>query len=974
MPLWRAGPCPQASDAFEEISVSSTSQLPPPTVPTPPEPPRSASLDLAAELAAALAADPPRAELLEVARHGAEAHARFQRMMTEAHLEYLRVIKAILAGRSPAAPTGKAGPPATAPGSVPAQPDRHSPLPPVPAATDPARSGPEAGSTPAADGLVADGPPSDGQGAGTPTADTPGADGAETTVGAAARPAEPDTGRDRIAPAAGDRPAHHAPTLLHSLLPRTESPIAPDDDPDTDLTDPAEARVPGRLRPTPLPESAPDEDAVAVELIDTFDPDQLELPLAPIAPLAEADDETGVPRLTPFWAETALGGLALPGLDAGTINVVDGGSGLAEAVVAELDKRGLEATVAERPGPGGVLFLGGMATPVSPQEAIDMQLAALTLAREGRDRGIFVTVADTSAGPAAAWLGGFGGLVATVAHERRATSVVAVECERGDRSPGVLATLLADELTRGAGAQRVRLAADGTRTVGHLGPAADGTRRERRITSESVIVVSGGARGVSGAAAVQLARAAAPRLVLLGRTPLIAEPEGLADAVDEKSLLRKLAAGTGGPDGLAGMRTRARAMLASREVRATLDACIAAGAGVRYICADVRDTAAVAAGLEQVRAAWGPITGLVHGAGVSTERVLREKTSDEVATVVGTKLTGLLSLLQATAHDPLETLVLFSSVVGWHGGYGQGDLALASAALDRIAAAEQQRRPGCLVRSLAWGPTSSAAAFVAELGVDGPAHVVLDLAPGRPERGQLTTVAISDETHPWLTDHRPKGIPILPLAAGLGWMAAAAGVRGKYAALTGVRVLRPVVTERPQIIKIAVTGREVSLSNGAGDACFRAGFGPAGPDHQWRPTGDPARFPGSTLYEGRPLFQGPRLHVVRSLGELGPEGVVGTVLGARAMGWAEDDLPVDLAALDGALQLAGVWAMDEHRPALPLALAECRIHRWGRLPGTALGIVSGGRRDETVRCDVALVGPDGEVWVELLGVEFVALP
>ncbi|MET0496490.1 MAG: SDR family NAD(P)-dependent oxidoreductase [Actinoplanes sp.] len=954
--------------------MSSTSQLPPPTVPTPPELPRSAALDLAAELAAALAADPPRAELLEVARHGAEAHARFQRLMTEAHLEYLRVIKAILAGRSPApAPAAKTGPPATAPGGVPAQTDRHSPPQPVPAATDPVRSGPRAGSAPAADGLISDGlisdgPAPDGQGTGTPTADAPGADapgadGPETTGGAgpaAARPAEPDT--DRAAPAAGERPAHHAPTLLHGLLPRT------------DPTGPADAGEPGRLRPTPLPEPASDEDAGPVELIDAFDPDQLELPIAPIAALAEADDETGVPRLTPFWAETALGGLALPGLDSGTINVVDGGSGLAEAVVAELDKRGLEATVAERPGPGGVLFLGGMATPVSPKEAIDMQLAALTLAREGRDRGIFVTVADTSAGPAAAWLGGFGGLVATVAQERRATSVVAVECERGDRSPGVLATLVADELTRGAGAQRVKLAADGTRTVGHLGPAADGTKRERRITSESVIVVSGGARGVSGAAAVQLARAAAPRLVLLGRTPLIAEPEGLADAVDEKSLLRKLAAGTGGPDGLAGMRARARAMLASREVRATLDACIAAGAGVRYICADVRDTAAVAAGLEQVRAAWGPITGLVHGAGVSTERVLREKTSDEVATVVGTKLTGLLSLLQATAHDPLETLVLFSSVVGWHGGYGQGDLALASAALDRIAAAEQQRRPGCLVRSLAWGPTSSAAAFVAELGVDGPAHVVLDLSPGQPERGQLTTVAISDETHPWLTEHRPKGIPILPLAAGLGWMAAAAGVRGKYAALTGVRVLRPVVTERPQIIKIAVTGREVSLSNGAGDACFRATFGPAGPDHQWRPTGDPARFPGSTLYEGRPLFQGPRLHVVRSLGELGPEGVVGTVLGARAMGWPEDDLPVDLAALDGALQLAGVWAMDEHRPALPLALAECRIHRWGRLPGTALGIVSGGRRDETARCDVALVGPDGEVWVELLGVEFVALP
>jgi hypothetical protein len=98
------------------------------------------------------------------------------------------------------------------------------------------------------------------------------------------------------------------------------------------------------------------------------------------------------------------------------------------------------------------------------------------------------------------------------------------------------------------------------------------------------------------------------------------------------------------------------------------------------------------------------------------------------------------------------------------------------------------------------------------------------------------------------------------------------------------------------------------------------------------------------------------------------------VFGAGAMGWAEDDLPVDLAALDGTVQLSGVWAMDEHRPVLPMGVAECRIHRWGRLPGPALCVVADGRRDDLgARCDAALVGPDGELWMELLGIEFVAL-
>jgi hypothetical protein len=91
------------------------------------------------------------------------------------------------------------------------------------------------------------------------------------------------------------------------------------------------------------------------------------------------------------------------------------------------------------------------------------------------------------------------------------------------------------------------------------------------------------------------------------------------------------------------------------------------------------------------------------------------------------------------------------------------------------------------------------------------------------------------------------------------------------------------------------------------------------------------------------------------------------------MGWPDDDLPVDLAALDGALQLSGVWAMDEHRPVLPMGVAECRIHRWGRLPGPALCIVADGHRDDRgACCDAALVGPDGELWAELLGIEFVS--
>ncbi|GAA3904501.1 KR domain-containing protein [Actinoplanes auranticolor] len=1028
-------------------------------MPSTPHVPQSAAPVSAAP---AQSPDPPGWETLELARHSAEAHATFQRLMTEAHLEYLRVIEALTGRpaepdrptRAPAnTPAGRWAAPATSPNrrawpaagtnrrAEPVTGAEHRAGPQPPATGAEHRTGtlrPTAGPDPRAGAL----PPAAGtdQRAGTmppaagvdhragpvpPTPDTERRTGLPAepqgpATSPTAVPAQPDrqgTATETVAPDATTErdPGEAAPAAETAEAART----APADGTTaTDATGPGEATERDPMDPDPadtgfIEPTFPglagfDFGAAPADPADLTQADPADLTHADPAGLTHADpagflrtrpsgltqtgpQEVDVVRLTMSWAQTPLGGLAPPGLHAGPVHVVDGGSGLATAVAAELTARGLAAEVATHPGLGGVIFLGGMARPASTEEAIQAQLTALWLARNGKDRGIFVTVADTVSGRAGAWLGGLVGLVGAVGRDRPSASAIAIECERGDRDPAAVAVLIADELTRGAGAQRVRVAADGTRSVGRLVSAGAGAPRERIIGPDSVIVASGEARGFCGAALVELARSARCRLVLLGRTPLAAEPEHLAGAADEVSLMRKFAAGTGGPDGLAGMRLRARAVLATREIRQTIAACVAAGAEARYVHADDRDADRLMAELDLVRSEWGPITGVLHCAEVVADRRPGEKSAADADRALSTHLAGLPALLAATAQDPLDTLMLFSSVAGWSGDLGDGTQALIGATLDRIAEAEQRRRPGCLVRALAWDPAGEAgpvpgdagtvpvharaAAFVAELAVDGPAHIVLTPRSTVPDRAQPASVAVDAGTHPWLADHRPQDVAILPLAAGLGWMAAAARVREQDAVLTGVRVLRPVATEHPQTIGVTVFGREVWLSNDAGEPCFRAGFGAPGPDREWRPAGDPARFPGSSVYAGRPLFHGPRLHVVRSLGEIGPEGVVGTVLGARAMGWPDDDLPVDLAALDGALQLSGVWAMDEHRPVLPMGVAECRIHRWGRLPGPALCIVADGHHDDRgARCDAALVGPDGELWAELLGIEFTAPP
>jgi NAD(P)-dependent dehydrogenase (short-subunit alcohol dehydrogenase family) len=73
----------------------------------------------------------------------------------------------------------------------------------------------------------------------------------------------------------------------------------------------------------------------------------------------------------------------------------------------------------------------------------------------------------------------------------------------------------------------------------------------------------------------------------------------------------------------------------------------------------VRDSAALARILSEVRRRHGAIRGLVHGAGVLADRRIEDKTVEQFDLVYGTKVTGLRNLLGALAQEELKILALF---------------------------------------------------------------------------------------------------------------------------------------------------------------------------------------------------------------------------------------------------------------------------------------------------------------------------
>ncbi|QLJ03665.1 SDR family NAD(P)-dependent oxidoreductase [Streptomyces sp. NEAU-sy36] len=121
-----------------------------------------------------------------------------------------------------------------------------------------------------------------------------------------------------------------------------------------------------------------------------------------------------------------------------------------------------------------------------------------------------------------------------------------------------------------------------------------------------------------------------------------------------------------------------------------LNALRARGLVVDYRQADVADREAVARLFDDIADSHGPLTGIVHSAGVVADNYLIRKDPEELARVLAPKVQGLVNLDELSRELPLKSFVCFSSVTGAFGNAGQGDYAAANAFMDAYAAYRDQ--------------------------------------------------------------------------------------------------------------------------------------------------------------------------------------------------------------------------------------------------------------------------------------------
>ena len=435
-------------------------------------------------------------------------------------------------------------------------------------------------------------------------------------------------------------------------------------------------------------------------------------------------------------ADASREGLAVAAA-AGAVVITDDEGGIAETLRASIESLGARAIVIpaastdaalaerldrarEHSGPiGAVIHLAPLGGAV-PMETLDLaawraridretkalhrliRLVGPDLRAKGKDAYLVAATLDAALHPDR---GALPGLVKCLAWEWPSVRCRTVELE----GPGTVDTRVAQILSAlSPRAEDVVCGwRNGRRVVFRPEPAPILEVAEA-IDPDAVVLVTGGARGITAEIAKVLAARFKPTLILVGRSslPPAREPAdiaGASSATDLRAALVSRARASGERPAPREIEARVARLMADREIRGNLQALADAGARILYRNADVRDPRAFGEVIEEAYATFGRIDGVIHGAGVIEDKLLEEKDSGSFDRVFDTKADSAFLLARMLRPESLRFLLFFSSVTGTFGNRGQADYGAANEVLNHLAA-WLDARWAARVTAINWGP------------------------------------------------------------------------------------------------------------------------------------------------------------------------------------------------------------------------------------------------------------------------------
>ncbi len=185
---------------------------------------------------------------------------------------------------------------------------------------------------------------------------------------------------------------------------------------------------------------------------------------------------------------------------------------------------------------------------------------------------------------------------------------------------------------------------------------------------DDVVLVTGGAKGITAACALKVAEHLKVKMALVGSSPL--SPE---DAHNPE-----------------------------HPIGATLAAFANAGLSARYYACDITKSSSVSQLLQDIEHDLGKIRALVHGAGSNQPRPAATVSTVEALKEMGPKVRGIQNLLAAINPAHLQLIVGLSSVIGVVGMPGNAWYGFANECLDLTLRRYQSQHPHVQTQTLAY--------------------------------------------------------------------------------------------------------------------------------------------------------------------------------------------------------------------------------------------------------------------------------
>lgn len=226
------------------------------------------------------------------------------------------------------------------------------------------------------------------------------------------------------------------------------------------------------------------------------------------------------------------------------------------------------------------------------------------------------------------------------------------------------------------------------------------------ITPKDVVVVTGGGSGITSKIVLELGKIFPATIIITGRTVLVENIEkycqmSVSELQEQKKIIAEKLKIENDRVTPVMIERKFNTIIKSIEIYQTIQSLENFGCNVLYYPADIRDIKRMKEILDEVRSSFGPVTAIIHGAGVEISHKIDQKSMDEFRLVYSIKTQGAFNLSWLCKNDPLKLVVALSSISGQFGNAAQTDYSAANCFLN-FWARMYNRHPGVKAVSLIW--------------------------------------------------------------------------------------------------------------------------------------------------------------------------------------------------------------------------------------------------------------------------------